>query len=85
MYGEKLLEGKSVDFQREAVLQFMEFDRLMSMTQPEDSNYYLIGYATIVASLHGDFLNREQTLKRKEIEAQEMMSQLGGLLGGVKQ
>ncbi len=82
LFGKKLIEDKPEDFQREAIVRFTEFDRLMALTNP-DGNYHTIGYPTIVANLVGEYAHRQSEQDRKADEAKAMMSQLGGLMGGM--
>ena len=80
-FGVSLLTDKSEEFQKQAIIRFTEFDRLMALTNP-DGNYHAIGYPTIVANLSGEFLAKEEDMERRKEETTAMMSKLGGLMGG---
>ena len=81
-FGESLLEGKTDEFKTEAIIRFTEFDRLMTLTNP-DGNYHTLGYPVIVASLEGEYHYRQIQVQNKAAEAKQMMSQLNSVIGSL--
>lgn len=80
--GEKLLEGKTDKFKEEAIIRFTEFDRLMSLTNP-DASFYVMGYPIIVANLEGEYIYRQEQNDRAQEEAQNMMAKITKSMSGM--